>query len=123
MVESYTRDEKAWAELDTLHRRLEKRASSLEFALSDPPEEIERLVTKARQRYAQVAGQLAESFLRAWQTNSFAVSGFYRQTQVFESFVEPLARDYRTAYLMVDALRLELARELPTLLGREFESQ
>jgi hypothetical protein len=123
IVERYTRNHSPWSELDTLHRRLEKRASSLEFALSDPPEEIEQLVTKARQRYAQVAGQLAESFLRAWQTDSFAISGFYRQTQVFESFVEPLAREYRTAYLMVDALRLELARELPVLLGREFESQ
>lgn len=122
IVERYTRNDNPWSELDTLHRRLETRASSLEFALSDPPEEIEQLVTKARQRYSEVAGQLAESFLRAWQTNSFGVSGFYRQTQVFESFVEPLAREYRTAYLMVDALRLELGRELPTLLGREFES-
>ena len=122
IVESYTRDENAWAELDTLHRRLEKRASSLEFALSDPPEEIEQLVTKARQRYATVAGRMAESFLRAWQAIGFAVTGRYRQTQVFDTFVEPLAREYRTAYLMVDALRLELARELPLLLGREFES-
>ena len=122
MVVSYTRAENAWSELDTLQRRLEKRASSLEFALSDPPEEIEQLVTKARQRYAAVAGQMAESFLRAWQLNGFAVTGWYRQTQVFGNFVEPLAREYRTAYLMVDALRLELARELPALLGREFES-
>jgi hypothetical protein len=66
---------------------------------------------------------MAESFLRAWQLNGFDVSGNYRQTQVFEVFVEPLAQEYRTAYLMVDALRLELARELPALLGREFESQ
>jgi len=123
MVESYTRAENAWSKLDTLHRRLEKRASSLEFALSDPPEEIEQLVTKARQRYAAVSGLMAESFLRAWQLDGFAITGRYRQTQVFETFVEPLAREYRTAYLMVDALRLELALELPVLLGREFENQ
>ena len=123
IVECYTRDEDAWARLDTLHRRLEKRASSLEFALSDPPEEIERLVTKACQRFASVAGHMAETFLRAWQASGFAISGKYRQTQVFEIFVEPLAREFRTAYLMVDALRLELARELPVLLEREFDSQ
>ena len=38
IVERYT-GEANWAELDTLHRRLERRASSLEFALATPASE------------------------------------------------------------------------------------
>lgn len=122
-IRAYTRAENPWSNLDTLQRRLEKRASSLEFALSEPPAEIEALVTRARQRYSEAAGRLAEAFLRSWQKDGFQVGGFHRQTQVYERFVAPLVREHRTAYLMVDALRYELARELVDLLSREFETQ
>jgi hypothetical protein len=123
LIEAYTQQADGWCELDTFHRRLEKRASSLEFALADPPAEIERLITCARQRYSQVAGLLAEVFLRTWKTEGFAVSGFYRQSQVFETMVAPQCRERRTAYILVDALRFELARELPGLVSKEFESR
>ena len=36
LITAYTRDSDGWYELDMLHRRLEKRASSLEFALVRP---------------------------------------------------------------------------------------
>ncbi len=123
LITAYTRDSDGWYELDMLHRRLEKRASSLEFALADPPAEIEHIVTRARQRYSQVAGSLAEVFLRAWKADGFGVSGFYRQSQIFETMVAPLCREHRTAYILVDALRFELARELPALLGKEFDAR
>jgi hypothetical protein len=123
IIAAYARDPGGWCELDTFHRRLEKRAGSLEFALANPPEEIEQIITRCRQRYSQVAGELAESFLRAWKADGFGVSGFYRQSQVFEIFVAPMCRQHRTAYIMVDALRFELGREIPSLLGREFETR
>jgi hypothetical protein len=51
----------------------------------------------------------------------FELSGWYRQTQTFERAVAPQLDKKRVAYLMVDALRFELARELVTLLSDDFE--
>ncbi len=113
--------EGGWSLLDTLQRRLEKRASSLEFALPDPAPEIEQLVNKARHRYEDVAGRMAECFLRAWRTDDYSNSGLSRQTEIFDRFVAPSMGKQRTAFLLVDALRWELARELPEVLGEAFE--
>lgn len=112
-----------WAGLDTLQRRLERRASSLEYGLANPPAEIEQLVAAARQRYQQVAGELAEQFLRAWREAGFRTDGYARQTEVFDRFVAPGLASGRTAYFLVDALRWELARELPEVLGGAFEAR
>lgn len=123
LISAYTQGPDAWCEMDSLHRLLEKRASSLEFALNNPPEEIERLINRARQRYSEVAGQLAETFLRIWSAEGFHLTGYYRQANIFERFVAPECRERKTAYILVDALRFELARELPKLLGKEFEER
>jgi hypothetical protein len=120
-IRAYTDSDNGWSRLDTLQRRLEKRASSLEFALSEPPAEIEALVTRARRQYSDAAGRMAEAFLRTWQASEFKAGGYVLQTQVYKTFVAPLVREHRTAYLMVDALRFELAAELVDLLSREFE--
>lgn len=120
-VENYT-GAKNWAELDTLQRRLERRASSLEYALANPAPEVEQLVAAARQRYQDMAGGLAEGFLRAWREAGFAIAGYVRQTEVFDRFVAPDLARQRTAYILVDALRWELARELPEVLGAGFET-
>jgi hypothetical protein len=122
VVANYT-GERNWAELDTLQRRLERLASSLEYALANPAREVEELVTLARQRYREVAGVLAERFLRAWREAGFSTAGHARQSEVFDRFVAPeLAAGRRTAYILVDALRWELARELPETLGEAFET-
>jgi hypothetical protein len=61
--------------------------------------------------------------LKAWQDAQFTTGGWYKQAQVFDAFVAPLLREQRTAYILVDALRFELARELVTLLAKEFDIQ
>jgi hypothetical protein len=119
-VEQYTR-EGGWSELDTLHRRLEHRWSNLEMSLADATREVEALVVAARRRHEEVAGLLAERFVQAWQAEEFAVSGLVRQNEIYERFVAPSLTGGRVAYVLVDALRWELARELPALLGAEFE--
>jgi hypothetical protein len=112
-----------WAELDMLHRRLERRASSLEFALATPAPEVEQLVHAVRRRYQDVSGALAEQFVRAWRAEGFATRGHVRQTEIFERYVAPETAHLRTAYVLVDALRWELARELPEVLGGDFETR
>ncbi len=121
LAEAYTGGERLWCRLDTLHRHFEKKASSLEFLLTEQPAAIESLITATRQRYAETADRLAEGFARALATASFELPGWYRQTQVFERAVAPELERRRVAYLMVDALRYELARELADLLTPDFE--
>ena len=116
-----------WAELDTLHRRLERRATSLEFALANPAEEVEHLVHTARRQHQEVSGALAERFVRAWRSEGFAITGHTRQTEIFDRFVAPEIakgnKSRRIAYILVDALRWELAQELPEVLGADFTSR
>jgi hypothetical protein len=122
LAEAYTGGEQPWCRLDTSHRRFEKKASSLEFLLTEQPAEIESLITVTRRRYAETADRVAEGFARALAGSNFELTGWYRQTQVFERNVAPeLDAGKRVAYLMVDALRYELARELAELLEPDFE--
>ena len=125
LIERYTGDAN-WAELDTLHRRLERRASSLEFAFANPAEEVEQLVHVARRRHQEVSGAVAERFVRAWRAEGFGVAGITRQTEIFDRFIAPqigAAKRRRIAYILVDALRWELAKELPEVLGGDFTAQ
>ncbi len=110
-----------------MHRRLERRATSLEFALANPAEEVEHLVHTARRQHQEVSGALAECFVRAWRSEGFAITGHTRQTEIFDRFVAPEIakgnKNRRIAYILVDALRWELAQELPEVLGADFTSR
>lgn len=121
IADAYVASDQPWCRLDTLHRHLEKKASSLEFLLSDQPEEIEKLVSATRQRYAATAACMAEAFVRGLVACNFELPGWYRQTQVFERAVAPRLGEKPVAYVLVDSLRYELARELEELLAVEFE--
>lgn len=122
IVEKYTGEEN-WAAVDTLHRGMERLASTLEHLLPALPPELEQLVAEARRRYHDVASTLAERFVRAWCEAGFHSGRWPRQTEVFERFVAPELGRSRTAYILVDALRWELAQELPRLLGSTFETR
>jgi PglZ domain len=123
LARAYVSGDQPWSRLDTLHRHFEKKASSLEFLLSEQPAEIEQMVTATRHRYAETAGRMAEAFVRALVVSNFEVPGIYRQVQNFERAVAPEVVVKRVAYLMVDALRYELARELVDLLSNDFEAE
>jgi hypothetical protein len=122
MVELYT-GEANWAELDTLHRRLERWASSLEFAMANQAAEVDQLVHAVRRRHQEVSGALAERFIRVWRAEGFAIGGRIRQTEIYDRYVAPEIASHRTAYVLVDALRWDLARELPEVLGGDFETR
>src|SRR5205823_6676098 len=49
------------------------------------------------------------------------IPGLLRQVQVFESQVKPHLAEGRTAYVWVDALRYEMARELADVLKADFD--
>jgi hypothetical protein len=120
LFRAYTEGEHPWCELDTFQRRLEYRYWVFDF--DDARHQILLLLMhRARQRYMEVGGLLAERFVRALEQDQFRVSGFCTQRETFSSVVAPALREGKTAYLLVDALRFELARELVRDLGDGYQ--
>ncbi len=116
LFRAYTEGEHPWCELDTFQRRLEYRGWGFDF--DDAwHQTLLHLTHRARQRYMEVGGLLAERFVRALQQDQFRLPGFRTQRETFSSVVAPALREGKTAYLLVDALRFELARELVRDLG------
>lgn len=111
-----------WCELDAHHRRLERR--DLEFARgveADYPE-LDRLVSRARQRYTQAAEALSEHYLGSLEASDFGTLGLPPQREVFSRHVAPALERGKVAYLLVDALRYEMAREMVRTLENEHET-
>ena len=91
------------------------------FDPSEQHEGLEKLVVKARQRYTDVGSQLARHFIAKYEKAKHPISRLLRQRDVFDSQVEPKLNEGKVAYVWVDALRFEMARELCEVLGEEFE--
>jgi hypothetical protein len=104
-----------WCNLDTVQRHLERDFNRFDF---DPQRHASllRLVTQARNRYAIVSDELAEQFSRAYASASFELPGVLLQADVYQEIVAPAAKGGRVAYILVDALRFEMARELLSIL-------
>lgn len=106
---SYTTSDHPWCLLDTYHRHMERRYHEFNFSFTD---DLEQLLTKARQRYMQVGGSLAENFLQGYQAAKFQLEGVLRQVEIFDKKVRPNLGEGKVAYVWVDALRYEMAYEL-----------
>jgi len=100
-----------WCELDTAQRHLERDYHRFDL---DPEQHrsLIKLVALARQRYASVADRLAELFTKAYAGDEFVLPGVLLQADIFREIVAPAAKDGRVAYILVDALRFEMACEL-----------
>ena len=113
IADTYTQAEAPWCELDTMQRRLE-----LKFAHFTPEprstgiDDLEVLVERTRGRYRDVANRLADTFVRAFAGEQFQIVGVLKQRDIFSQVVEPLTKSGKVAYVIVDSLRFEMAREL-----------
>jgi hypothetical protein len=121
LVKAYADDDEPWCLLDTHHRHLESRWSKLEFQAGDAQESLDQLITKARGRYTEVGSQLARYFVTQFSKAKHPIAGLGRQRDIFETHVKPRLRESKVAYVWVDALRFEMARELARLLEDDFE--
>ena len=110
-----------WCLLDTHHRHLERQYAAFELDIGGGHDGLQQVVIAARQRYAQVIGTCAEAMTEALTTTGFDLDGVAHQSEVFATHVSPVIHAAKTAYLLVDALRFEMARELLQGLGEEFE--
>lgn len=115
----YTSGEQPWCLFDSQHRHLERRFHNFDF--DDSHGHLQQLVAKARNRYTQVGGVLAEQFLRQFREGRYQVPAVFRQTEIYVRKVRPQLSEGKTAYVWVDALRYEMAFELTQSLATEFE--
>jgi len=107
LVDAYTKGEDRWCKIDTHYRRL--RAQRQAFRSSQVGPELWGHVCE---RYVAVTNMLAERFVEAYAQSGYQVLGVESQREVFARHVKPELHSVRTAYLIVDALRYEMADEL-----------
>ncbi len=120
LVEAYAAGDAPWCLLDTHHRHMESRWYNFEPESSDDQKSLDKLVVKAEQRYAEVGSQLARHFVTQVSRAKHPVEGLLRQRDIFETQVKPRLDQGTVAYVWVDALRFEMARELARLLKDDF---
>ena len=120
LVQAYALAEQPWCLLDTHHRQMESRKYHFEFAAGDAHHGLERLLTRAAQRYNEVGGNLAKVFVTQYARARHPVEGVVPQREIFAKFVQPKLPEGKLAYVWVDALRYEMARELCRLLAEDF---
>jgi len=120
ILRAYTEADEPWCSLDTAHRNLEQLHQTLDVDL-EARRGLEALVVQARQRYSAVSAALAETFLRAYRDAGFRVTEIGRQSEVFAEHVRPHLKTGKVAYLLVDALRYEMARQLVGAADEDFE--
>jgi len=121
LIKAYTDDDDPWCLLDTYHRHMESRKYNFEFAASNEHHGLEKLIAKAEQRYNEVGSALAKVFGTEFNKAKHPIKGLLRQRDIFEKLVKPLLGDGKVAYVWVDALRFEMARELCRLLQDDFK--
>ncbi len=126
LLKSYATGDSPWCLLDTHHRHLESRKYNFDFLGAagtgeSEHEGLEKLIAKAEQRHTEVASMLARQFLANWHQSGKPLPGLPCQTGFYETHVKPRLSHGPVAYVWVDALRFEMARELARLLDEDFE--
>lgn len=111
-----------WCLLDTAQRHLERDFHRFDVNHKQH-QSLVRLVAAARQQYAAVAGQLASLFIYAYEQQSFDLPQVMLQADLCRELVYPAAQAGKVAYLLVDALRLEMAHELRAMMADEWTMQ
>jgi len=120
IIGRYAEDPNPWCLLDTYYRHMESQWHNFE-AYSEDSDSIEKLVIKARQRYMEVSSDLAKYFITQLP-KIIQDKKVLCQSEVFEKYVKPsLNKNEKIAYVWVDALRFEMARELTRLLKDDFQ--
>jgi hypothetical protein len=121
LVKAYADDDEPWCLLDTHHRHMESRHYNFEFDAGNEHHGLQKLITKAEQRYTEVGSQLAKQFITQFQNAAHPIKGLLRQRDIFEKRVKPLLGEDKVAYVWADSLRFEMARDLCRLLKEDFK--
>ena len=118
LVKAYADGDSPWCLLDSHHRHMESRWYN--FDPGEDHESLDKLIMKSERRYTHVGSELAKHFIGQFQKAKHPAKGVLRQVELFETQVKPSTQENRTAYVWVDALRFEMARELAEVLKDDF---
>jgi len=122
MIHLYTGGPDPWYVLDTCYRHLEGRYSSFELDLEGQHDELEKVITRVRQGYTRAMENSIEVFTRCLKDADFEIQEYSSQEGIFNRHVAShVAQNEKTAYILVDALRFEMGKELGDGLAKEFE--
>ena len=112
MVRAYTLFTEPWMMADRFHRHWESRLLTLD---PDGTEEddFEKLTAKVRRKYNDLVDEMNRIFMARFQKAGFEARGILVQARIFHDRVSPfLAKEKKTVFFLVDALRYEMAAEL-----------
>jgi len=121
VFESYTANAHPWCQLDTLYRHLERQYNEFNFGSDKDYDALQKVIAKAKNRYSDVGAALAEKFLRELSSAKFELPGILKQSDIWAKKVKSRLASGKVAYVWVDALRYEMARELAQALQDDFE--
>lgn len=121
VISRYVDGEEPLCLMDTSHRRMENTLYLYHISITQTcPDSLSRLITKARSVYMEVGGLLTRAFVDIVQESEFELKRTVSQTQIYNNEVIPALRSGKTAYVLVDAMRYEMARELANRLHDDF---
>lgn len=122
MIRLYAGGSDPWYVLDTCYRHLEGKYSSFELDLDGQNDELEEVITRVRQGYTSTAENSIEVFTRCLKDADFVIQDYSSQESIFHRHMAPhIAQNEKAAYILVDALRFEMGKELVDGLTDEFE--
>ena len=99
LVKAYAEDDEPWCLLGTHHRHMESRKYNFELDAVGEHHGLEKLITKAEQRYTDLGSQLAEHFVTQFSKAKHPIAGLLRQRDIFETQVKPKLRESKVAYV------------------------
>jgi hypothetical protein len=124
LIAAYSHHANPWLRLDREARHLESRYARFDFDPGTAGADWEKVMARCRNEYLTTLDRMTESWTRALEAAAFSASTCSPQSQTFKEHVGPLLqKGVRTAYLLVDALRFEMAAELLEGLSSDFELQ
>jgi hypothetical protein len=88
LVRAYAEDDEPWCLLDTHHRNMESRRYNFDFDAKGEHVGLDKMVTKAEQRYTEVGSELAKHFVTHFEKAKHPVPGLLRQSEIFQNLSE-----------------------------------
>lgn len=121
MVRAYALFSEPWMMVDRLFRQWESRLLNLDPDDAED-DEFEKLEVGVRRQYAELSDKMNRAFVDRFKKNGFEIAGILPQARIYRDRVTPsLGKKKKTVFLMVDALRYEMAFELLEGMDNDFD--
>ena len=122
LIDAYTRQADPWLLVDRLERTLELRYARCAATGGFEEGPVEAVMVLCRTRYAEALDVLGRAFSAAGASSGFRADNALAHREVYREAVAPaLSAGRRVAYLLVDALRYEMAASLREGLEEDYD--